>query len=79
MILCVVVIKDNLVHDNIMCNDNVHAEKVFFDKLAENLSNWDEYTEEDREAVLEDGYENFGNGSVCLTWAMSPAEQGVSE
>lgn len=71
MIPCVIVIRDDVVEENIQCNDAEHAERVFLDKCASKLSNWDEYTADDRNACLEDGYALFGLGhcSVCLSWA----------
>ena len=74
MVPCVIVVRDNVVDEHVLCRDSKHAEKVFRDKLAECLSNWDEYTQEDIDCVLDNGYEKFGNGSVCLSWAMSPGE-----
>ncbi len=71
---CVIVVKNNVVEENVLCRDGKHAEKVFLDKLAERLSNWDEYDQDDIDAVLDNGYEEFGNGSVCLSWAMSGDE-----
>ena len=40
-------------------------------QLEDHVSNWDEYTPEDREVVLDQGYETFGTGSVCVCWAMT--------
>ena len=74
MIPCVIVILDGVVEENIQCNNSEHAESVFLDKCASNLSNWDEYTADDREVCLEDGYAIFGRGSVCLSWASSPED-----
>ena len=76
MIPCVIVVREGVVSENILCRDAEHAERVFLDKLAECLSNWDEYDQDDRDAVLDNGYEQFGNGSVCLSWASSPDEDG---
>jgi hypothetical protein len=67
-------VREGIVSENILCRDGEHAERVFLDKLAECLSNWDEYDQDDRDAVLDNGYEQFGNGSVCLSWASSPDE-----
>ena len=72
MIPCIIVVREGVVSENILCRDAEHAERVFLDKLAECLSNWDEYDQDDRDVILENGYEQFGNGSVCLSWATSP-------
>jgi hypothetical protein len=74
MVPCVIVIRDNVVEENILCCDEEHADNVFLDKLAERISNWDEYSQDDIEAVLDNGHEKFGNGSVCMSWASSPDE-----
>jgi hypothetical protein len=74
MIPCVIVIRDDVVEENIQCLNAEHAEKVFVDKCASNLSNWDEYTSEDQSVCVEDGYALFGTGSVCLSWAMTEDE-----
>lgn len=76
---CVVVIRDGVVYDHVLCDDSEHAERVFLDKLAERLSNWDEYDADQRQAVLDNGYEEFGSGSVCLSWAMSPDADDAAE
>lgn len=77
----VIVVKDNVVEENILIEgDDSGAgadlvEKVFFDKCQEYISNWDEYTDEDKEGILDDGVETFGHGvetfghgSVCINW-----------
>ena len=74
MVPCIVVVKDGVVDENILCVDSADAEKRFLDKCAERLSNWDEYSAEDREACLDDGYAEYVTGSVCLSWAMTPNE-----
>jgi len=55
-------------------NAGTKAEAFFIDTLKNRLSNFDEYTIKDIENILEDGYESFGNGSVCL--AHSVTEEG---
>ena len=42
------------------------AIKAFFDACSNCLSNFDEYTQKDRDAIEDRGFETFGNGSVCL-------------
>jgi hypothetical protein len=72
MVPTVIVVKGGVVHENILCENAEHQERVFLDKLAEYLSNWDEYDADDRQAVMDNGYEEFGSGSVCMSWAMKP-------
>ena len=63
----IVVVKSSVV-DEIIRVPTVDAELRFLDTLAANITNWEDYDAEDREAVLDNGYEKFGNGnSVCLT------------
>ena len=69
MVPCVIVIKDQIVDENILCKDSEEAEKLFFAKCEESISNWDEYSEEDKEAILENGVAEKANGSICLSWA----------
>ena len=54
---CVVIIKDGVVDDLIQCRDGEHAEKVFVEKCAETFPDWDEHTQEDIDAIIEDGFE----------------------
>jgi hypothetical protein len=44
------------------------AEETFFNRCSTRLSNWDDYDSEDREAIIEQGYEEWGTGSICITW-----------
>jgi hypothetical protein len=32
------------------------------------LSNFDEYTKEDIDTILDNGYERFGNGFIAINW-----------
>ena len=63
----IIVIKDGVV-DTVIQTDETACEKDFFEAVKQKISNWDEYTQEDRDAILKQGYERFGNGSICLTW-----------
>jgi len=62
----IVVIKDNLV-DFVILSTKEECEKEFLAQLQTRVP-WQEYTQEDIDAVLEQGYEITSNGSVCLTW-----------
>ena len=64
----VVVIKDNVLDNVETFKDGMAGENLFLQKCSENLSNWDEYTVEDKSTILENGYEKFGNGSICISW-----------
>ena len=68
----VVVIKDGLVHENVLIigasNEDVgkQAEAVFIEKSS--AWGWSDHTQEDQSAFLDDGYMEIANGSVCITW-----------
>jgi len=71
----VIVVKDDVVDENILVTGDTEretvtkkAEAIFLDKCSVCLSNWDEYTQDDIDACLMDGYALFGHGSICMTW-----------
>ena len=46
------------------------AEQEFVNQMERHLSNFEDYTQGDIEACLEDGYEGFGDGnSIQLHWS----------
>ena len=45
------------------------AEKCFYDRCNEYFPDFDKRNQEYKDAILEDGYEKFDNGSICLTWS----------
>jgi len=46
--------------------DRSKAETAFFATCEEQLSNWDEYTSEDRNSVLHEGYAQYGCGCIMF-------------
>ena len=52
MIPCVIKIKDGVVDELTICTNGDHAEKVFLDLCKTHISNWDEYTQDDIDAIL---------------------------
>jgi hypothetical protein len=44
------------------------AEETFLQICRENIHNFDEYTQSDIEAILENGYEQWGDNSVAIVW-----------
>jgi len=44
------------------------AEKLFLQICRENIWNFEVYTESDINAILEDGYAQWGNNSVAIVW-----------
>jgi len=68
MLPCVVVIKNGVV-DELIISSKDEVENLFVEKCRENITNFDDYTNEDIEDVISDGYETFGTAcSVCLSW-----------
>ena len=72
--LLVVEIQDSVLYDvHSLCgtDDGIlreWAEKKFIDLASDCVSNWDEYTADDRNTCLEEGYIKYGNGnSICIT------------
>ena len=50
----------------LVTTDRDKAQEHFLDTCSTKLSNWDEYTQSDKDALLDQGYEKFGNGVVML-------------
>lgn len=69
--LAVTVIRDNVIDSITLFPETdegrAKAESAFLLTCNDVLSNFDEYTQDDIEAILDNGYETFGNGSVCLS------------
>lgn len=63
----VIVVRNQVVNDNFSFTDAKKAEKFFIDKVSE-LSG-KEISGIDERTVLEEGYFELYDGSVCLTWA----------
>jgi len=45
-------------------SDQYKAERIFLDAVADTISNFDEYSSEDIDAIVYQQYENFGRGRV---------------
>lgn len=52
---------------SIICNKE-KAEKTFINICSETFSNFEEYTKEDIDAILDNGYEESTHRIVFLTW-----------
>jgi hypothetical protein len=63
----VVVNEDNILRE-LLCvtKDAKIAEDHFLSACKTNISNWDQYNEADRDAVLEDAFAQYGNCAVVL-------------
>lgn len=65
----IIIIKDSLVDNSFPFKDGVEAEKIFLEKCRENISNFDSYSLEDVDIIIDEGYEKFGTGnSICIHW-----------
>ncbi len=64
------IIRDSVVDSAIICKNGADLEKKFLDACELHISNFDKYNNEDKEAIMDNGYEEFGTGnSICMTWA----------
>lgn len=64
----VIIIRDNVVDEIIRCNNGEEAETVFIEQVKLHTGTNDQ-TQEYIDMILDDGYESFEDGSVCLSWA----------
>jgi hypothetical protein len=64
--VAVVIVDKDVVDELFICENSEKAEKKFLDECSTRISNWDEYTSDDIDAILDNGYEAFGNGSICI-------------
>ena len=63
----VIKIQDNLLNDvEFVGTDRQVAQDRFIDSCRNHLTNFDEYTQEDIDALHDEGYAEFTNGSICL-------------
>jgi hypothetical protein len=63
----ILLIDNNLLKEAIKCNKHT-IEARFLDLCATKLSNWEDYTPDDIEDVLESGYVRYGDGSITMAW-----------
>ena len=64
----VIVIEDNLITETFKCKDGQKVEKKFLEVCKEKISNFENYTQEDFDYILEEGYEKLGNKSISIVW-----------
>ena len=69
----VIAIKDGVVEESyLFTGDRMEIAILSHNKLIElcreKFSNFDEYTDEDIESILDDGFAEYGKGSICITW-----------
>ena len=64
----VIVIKDDNIIGNYPFVTGEEAELHFLCECKKMLSNFDEYTKEDIDIILENGYEGYGNGFIAINW-----------
>ena len=63
----VTTIRDNVIEDILEFDNEEKAQEAFLELCQTNLSNFDEYTPEDIDAILAQGYETHGHGSICIS------------
>ena len=71
MLPYIIVVRHDVV-ETVTPTTKADCEREFLARVESNVSNWDEYTSDDIEHIVEQGYEMFGCGSVCLTWIDVP-------
>jgi len=64
----VVVIKNNELQENIPFIDEADAHDKFLEQCKKYISNFDEYSAEDIDTILEDELEIFGHGEISISW-----------
>lgn len=65
--IAVIEIKDSVLHEMHWCATSEEAEAKFLELCRENITNFEEYTADDIEAILENGYEQYGStNSICI-------------
>ena len=63
----VLTIKDGVPDELLVqTSDRKNAERHFLDACSTRISNFDEYNHHDIEAVLSEGYAEYGTGCVCM-------------
>lgn len=63
----VMVNTNNVLHGLVLITtDREKAQAQFLDTCSTEISNWDEYTQADKDALLDLGYEQTGNGGAVV-------------
>ena len=68
-VINVIVVKNVAIEENVAVRNPNDAERIFLEFCAKYLSNFDEYTQEDIDVMLEEGYEGFRDGFIAISWA----------
>ena len=67
--ISVIVIKEGVVHENILVESSAKAKRLFLKKCREYVFDFSEYKKPEIEMILDDGYVKFGlDNSVCINW-----------
>ena len=64
----VIIIKNGVIFENSPFFTGEEAESIFLELCRSYLSNFDEYTKEDINIILDNGYERFGRGFIAIQW-----------
>jgi len=64
----VTVINQDRLVENLPFKDETEAYSIFLEFCKNYLSNFDEYTQKDIDAILKDGIERFGHGEIRIWW-----------
>lgn len=68
MAIAIVEIKDNVIEDMRLFKDEdtAKAEEFFKQQCSTYIWNWNEYTAEEIQGCIDDGYATYGNSSFCI-------------
>lgn len=59
--------KNNILDELVLVTTDLKkAQQHFLDTCSDHLSNWDKYTQADKDALLDLGYEQTGDGAIVL-------------
>ena len=70
----IVVVKDEVVNENILIvgaeltEVNAKSEKIFLDKCKNYIFGFENYSHEEIQFLLNEGYVTFMGGSICITF-----------
>ena len=66
-LVAVTIVKNNVVDALWIYPNSESAEERFLLECSKRINNWAGYTPDDVDTILDNGYEEFENGSICIT------------
>ena len=65
-LILVIEIQDSVIDGVHLCDSSKEAEFKFIELCREKIPNFNERTFDDIEDILDNGYEKWGNNSICI-------------